>query len=161
MLHVVKYIIVLFLLIVIQTQIVRLVSLHGITPDLLIIWIVYIGLKEGQIKATLWGFGIGLATDLVTGNFIGLTALTKTASGFVAGYFYNENKVQLTLSSYRFILIVLIVSLVHNTLYFIIFTRGSEIGLFQAVFTVGLAATLYTAMISLLPMVAFSRKYRR
>ena len=156
--RVIRYSIVSLLLILVQTTLLRLVSLEGITPDILTIWVVYIAIKEGQLSATLCGFCIGLLFDLVTGNFIGLSALTKTLCGFLAGYFYGENKTMLTLSSYRFPLIVFLASFVHNTIYFIIFTRGSEIGLVSAVTEFGIATTLYTAVLTLLPMLAFARK---
>jgi len=154
-----KYFFFTFILIVIQTQVLRLLSLEGITPDILTIWIVYIALKRGQLQATVWGFIVGLLFDLATGNFIGLAALTKTIAGFTAGYFFGENKASITLSSYRFILIVLLISLVHNTIYFIVFTRGTDIGLLRAIFQVGFATTFYTAAITFLPMFAFARKY--
>lgn len=147
------------ILLLIQTQVMRLLTLEGITPDLLTIWIVYIALKEGQLSGTLWGFCIGVLFDLITGNFLGLSALSKTISGFAAGYFYNENKTLLTLASYRYIVIVLIVSLIHNSIYFLVFTQGSDIGLFKAVFQVGLATTFYTATLTILPMFAFARRY--
>ncbi len=137
----------------------RLLSLEGITPDILTIWIVYIALREGQLLATAGGFVVGLAFDLATGSFIGLSALSKTVCGFVAGYFYGENKAQMILGSYRFIVIVLIVSLVHNTLYFVVFTQGSDIGLLYAIFQMGLATTFYTAALTLLPMFAFARRF--
>ena len=111
-----KYVLLSGLFVILQTKLMRLLSLEGITPDILTIWIVYIALKEGQLPATIWGFCIGLFFDFVTGNFIGLAALTKTICGFTAGYFYNENKIALKLSSYRFLIVVLVVSLIHNTL---------------------------------------------
>jgi rod shape-determining protein MreD len=154
-----KYLFLSILLILIQMQVMRLLTLEGITPDILTIWIVYLALKEGQLQGTIWGFVVGLLFDVMTGSFIGLAALTKTICGFMAGYFYNENKTAMTLGSYRFIVIVLVVSLIHNTLYFIVFTQGSEIGLLRAIFQVGLATTLYTAAVTLLPMFAFSQKY--
>ena len=51
------------------------------------------------------GFFIGLALDLLSGSdgMLGLSALTKTVAGFIAGYFYNENKTLQTLGSYRFL----------------------------------------------------------
>ncbi len=153
-----KYFLVALILIVIQTQIVRLLSLEGITPDILTIWIVYLALKNGQFAATIWGFAVGLLFDLTTGSFIGLSALTKTVCGFTAGFFYSENKTPLTLGSYRYLVIVLIASLVQNTLYFLIYTQGSEIGLLRAVFQVGLATTFYTATLTLIPMFAFARR---
>jgi rod shape-determining protein MreD len=146
-------------LILIQSKMMTLLTLEGITPDLLTIWVVYLALKEGQMAAMPWGFAIGLLFDLATGNFIGLSALTKTVAAFTAGYFYNENKTPLTLGSYRFLVVVLVTSLIHNTLYFLIFTQGSEIGTLRAVLQVGLATTFYTATLSLLPMLAFARKY--
>ena len=153
-----KYGFISFILIIVQTSIMHLLSLEGITPDLLTIWIVYIALKQGQLRATVWGFLIGLTFDFMTGSFIGLSALTKTICGFTAGYFFNDTRTLLTLGSYQFLLIVLLASLIQNTLYFIIFTRGSEISLISAVFLYGVSTTLYTATLSLIPIFKFSRQ---
>lgn len=155
----VKYVFISLFLIIIQTSVMRLVSIEGITPDVLAVWVVYIALRRGQVSATLWGFSIGLVLDFATGNFIGLSALSKTLCGFTAGYFFNENKTQHTLSSYRFLIVVLVSSLVQNVVYFIIFTRGTEIGLLRAIWGFGIATSLYTATAALLPMFGFSRKY--
>lgn len=154
-----KYFFLTLFFVLLQTKFLQLLSLQGIIPDILTIWIVYIALKEGQLPATVWGFCIGLFFDLVTGNFIGLAAFTKTIAGFVAGYFHNENKTPVTLSSYRFLIVVLVVSFIHNVIYFLLYTRGTEIGIVQAMFQIGLATTFYTTTWSLLPMFAFSRKY--
>ena len=148
------------LLIVAQTQLMRFLSLEGITPDILMIWVVYIALTSGQTHGMIWGFATGLMFDLVTGNFIGLSALTKTVCGFVAGYFFNENKTPFTLKSYRFVIIVLVVSLLHNTIYFVIFTQGTDISFIRAVFQFGVATALYTSILTLLPMFRFARKYQ-
>jgi len=156
--RIVKNLLLSVVFILIQTTVLRLVALEGIVPDLLAIWIVYIAVTEGQLSATLWGFGIGLTFDLASGGFIGLSALTKTILGFFAGYFYGENKIQMTLSSYRFPLIVLIVSVIHNTVYFALYTRGTEIGLVRSIAEIGFATSLYTATVSLLPMFTFSRR---
>lgn len=153
-----RYLVASLALTIIQTQLMRYISLQGVTPDLLTIWIVYLAISNGQLSGLLWGFGIGLVADFVTGNFIGLFALTKTVAGFVAGYFYNENKTQMTLGSYRFILIVLFVSLIHDIVYFIMFTQGMEIGLLRAVFEFGIVTSLYTAVVALVPMMIYSRR---
>ena len=146
------------ILIIIQTTVVKLISLEGITPDLLVIWVVYLTLIEGQFSGTIIGFCVGLLFDLMTGSFIGLSALTKTICGFLTGYFFNENKTKLVLGSYRFLLIVVMTSFIHNVLYFIIFTRGSEIGLLAAIFQFGFTTTLYTAAVTLIPIFIFARK---
>jgi rod shape-determining protein MreD len=156
-----RYVVISLALVFLQTKVLHLLSIEGITPDLLSIWIVYIALNEGQFAGTFWGFGIGIVFDIVVGDFIGLGAFSKTIAGFTAGYFYNENKTQMTLGSYRFVIITLIAAAAHNIFYFIIYTRGAEISLLRAVLEFGLATTLYSGIFSLLPMMVFSRKYSR
>jgi rod shape-determining protein MreD len=80
----VRYFFITLLFLLIQTQAMRLLTLEGITPDILTIWIVYIAVTEGQLPATIWGFVIGLLYDLTTGSFIGLAAFSKTLCGFTA-----------------------------------------------------------------------------
>jgi rod shape-determining protein MreD len=154
----VKYALVSVLLIILQTTLVHLLNLEGIIPDILAIWVIYIALMNGQMEGTLWGFGIGLVLDMTTPDFIGLSALAKTICGFLAGYFYNENKTRMVLGSYRFVLIVFFVTLIQNIIYFIIFTRGSDIDLAHAVFQFGLTTALYTSIVTLFPVFIFSRK---
>ncbi len=133
-------------------------SIANIVPDVLMIWIVFIAITRGQIPATVFGFGIGLVMDMVSGQFLGLSALSKTAAGFLAGYFYNENKIDINLGNYQFLVIVAAASFVHNSIYFIIFTRGSDVGLFTAVFQFGIFSTLYTIVIAAIPMFVYARK---
>ncbi len=147
-------------LLALQTTVVTFTSIGNIIPDILLIWIVYVAVTEGQIPATVFGFFIGITMDLVSGQFLGLSALTKTVAGFLAGYFYHENKIDITLGNYQFIVIVAIVSLVHNVIYFAIFTQGSGIGLLSALGELGLLSTMYTTIIAMIPMFIASRKHQ-
>lgn len=153
-----KYIFISVVLVIVQATVVKLVSIELITPDVLAVWVVYIALQRGQLSGTLWGFAIGLSLDMVTGDFIGLTALSKTVCGFIAGYFFNENKTQIVLGSYRFLLIVVIASFVQNVAYFIVFTRGTEINLLEAIVRFSLTTSLYTAVVAMIPMFTLSRR---
>jgi rod shape-determining protein MreD len=146
-------------LLLLQTTFLPFIALGGYLPDLFIIYLVYIALRRGQIEATVSGFIIGLLQDILTTQFFGLVALSKTIAGFVAGYFFNENTAEQTLGSYRYVLLVALCSVVHNLLYFIFFFQGSnDFVLFSTIeYTMG--TTLYTCVISVLPMFFFSRKY--
>jgi rod shape-determining protein MreD len=155
------YVLISVILVVVQTKLMRLLTVEGITPDILTIWVVFLALREGQLPASIWGFVIGLAFDLATGNFLGLSALSKTICGFFSGYFYNENKMLQTLASYRFLMVVLFASVIQNTVYFIIYSQGSEISFLRAIFQVGLATAFYTTTWTLLPMFAFARRSLR
>jgi rod shape-determining protein MreD len=154
----VRLTIVTLILVALQTTIVSFTSIANIIPDIMMIWIVYIAITKGQIPATMYGFAIGILLDLISGQFLGLSALSKTIAGFLAGYFYNENKMQMNLANYQFLIIVGIASVVHNLIYFIIFTQGSDVGLFTAIFRFGMFSALYTTSIASIPMFFHSRK---
>ena len=154
----IRYSLITLFLLILQTTIIPFASIANIVPDILIVWIVYVAIKLGQIPATVAGFIIGIAIDLVSGHFIGLSALSKTIAGFFAGYFYNDNKVDYTIGNYQFLIIVALSSLLHNVIYFVIFVQGSEIGFWTAIFRFGMFSTIYTVAFALLPMLVFSRK---
>lgn len=145
-------------LLLLQNTFVPLLALGGIVPDLVIIWLVYTALRRGQVETTVSGFLAGFLQDLVSTQFFGLAALSKTIAGFLAGYFYNENKTDLTLGTYRFLLIVGLCSMIHNTLYFLIFLQSADVPLLWATIRFSAATTAYTMAVSALPMFAFSRR---
>ena len=149
------------LFILLHTTLIKYLAIGTIAPDILLLWIVYLAIREGQIAGTTAGFFIGLVLDLFSGKdgMLGLAALSKTVGGFFAGYFYNENKTFQTLGGYQFILGVVVVSIAHNLVYFLIFLQGSEVTLWDAILLYGMPTTLYTAAMGLLPMFAFARKY--
>ena len=149
------------LFILIQTTIVRFLPVATITPDVLLIWVVFLGIRDGQITATVAGFFIGLVMDLLSGSdgMLGLSAMCGTIAGFIAGYFYHENKTYQTLGTYRFLLVLGGVGFVHNLLYFIIFLQGSGIRWWGAVVQYGIPTMVYTVAVGVLPMFVIARKH--
>jgi len=152
------YLVKALVLIVVQANLPDIISIRGIAPDLLLIFIVYLAVKEGQMYVLPWGFFLGLVLDLSTGTVIGLSALSKTVAAFTAGFFYSENKIAMILGTYRFLLFVLIAAFIHNAIYFAVFTLGTDIGFFGAVFGVGLASALFSTTIAVIPMLVNARK---
>ncbi|MFA6467787.1 MAG: rod shape-determining protein MreD [Bacteroidota bacterium] len=154
----VRLILITLVLVTFQTTIVSFTSIANIIPDVMLIWIVYLAITQGQIPATVYGFAIGLLLDLVSGQFLGLSALSKTVAGFLAGYFFHENKIDINLANYQFLIFVGTASFAHNLIYFIIFTQGSDVDLLTAVFRFGLFSTIYTTFVSSIPMFIHARK---
>jgi rod shape-determining protein MreD len=146
------------IILLLQIMVVKFLALDGITPDILLVWLAYLTLSEGQIVGTIAGFSLGVLFDLATGGFLGLTALSKTLACFFGGYFYNENKTLATLGSYQFIMLVFVLSFLNNFIYFAIFVAGTQMHYPATVLWYGLTTAIYTAVVSLLPMFLFSRK---
>lgn len=147
-------------LLLLQTTFLPFLSVGGFLPDLFLIWVVYIAITRGQVEAMVTGFLVGLLQDAVTIQFFGLTALTKTIAGFAAGYFFNENITEHTLSSHRFVLIVLLASFAHNLVFYGIFLQGIQDSVLAGTLQFSVASSLYTGFLAVLPMFAFVRKYR-
>jgi rod shape-determining protein MreD len=147
-------------LLLLQTTFIPFLSLGGFLPDVLLIWVVYVAVRRGQLEATITGFAVGLLQDAVSMQFFGLAALTKTIAGFAAGYFFNDNLTEQTLGSYRFLLIVLLTSAIQNLVYYGVFLQGIQDSVFTTMIEFTIATSLYTALVSVLPMFTFVRKYR-
>jgi len=160
--RILRYVGISLALIVLQTTLVRFMAIETITPDLLLIWIVALALWKGQTTATAAGFLLGLSMDLLSGQdgMLGLAALAKTAAGFVAGFFHDENRVLPALGSFQFPVFTAITALVHNLVYFAVYLQGSGIGMGNAILIYGIPSTVYTVALSVIPMMVFARRAR-
>jgi rod shape-determining protein MreD len=147
-------------IVVAHTTLTKFITIGGIVPDIPLIAVVYLALRRGQIVGTVAAFSMGLALDLLGGTdgMLGLSALAKTSAGFIAGYFYNENKMSQILGGYQFVVIVVLASTVHNLVYFLIFLQGSGLSWTMTLVRYGLPTTLYTAAASIIPMFVSARK---
>jgi rod shape-determining protein MreD len=148
----VYYGIVALLLAVIKVVLLDLIAVSSITPDLILILVVWIALKEGQFKALFAGFACGLLFDIVSIDVIGTNALTKTLVGLIAGFFYKEHHADNIIGSFKFLGIVFLCSVFHNLVYNIFYIRPSQISFATFFLKYGLATSLYTTVIAVFPM---------
>jgi len=142
---------------ILQLVVIPLISIYNITPNLILILIVYYTLREGQIFGTILGFILGFLLDLVSGELIGAFMFSFTISAFIAGYFYSENKMDINLASYFFLLILFISACVNSFLYAKISNSASNVSLLLLMIEEGLLPGLFTTLFGL-PIVVFSSK---
>ncbi len=154
----VAYAVVAMVLSVVHVVFLRFIAVGIITPDLLLILVVWIALMEGQFTATIAGFAIGLLFDVVSADVLGTNALAKTMAGFLAGYFFKPGFGITAIGSYRFLLIVFVSGLVHNLLYFTFYVRPMQVSFWQFVLTYGLATTMYSTVVAVFPMLVVNRR---
>ncbi len=127
-------------------------SIEGLSPDFLLILVVWITLSEGQFIGMISGFVIGLMFDLFSFDLLGTNALAKLFAAFIAGWFYNQNKINENIGSYRFLGIVFLSSVFHNLIYFFMYIKVSEISFLPFFGKYGLAISFYTTIFAIFPM---------
>lgn len=147
-----------FPLLVIQTTIAPLIAVKGITPDLILILLVFYSMRTGQVYGTTLGFFYGLMFDLITGSLLGSTMLSKTLAGFIAGYFSNENKRDNYLKSYVFVLIVLLCSIIDLIISAFFSTIDLNTNIIMLFFNQGILPGIYTALLSIFVVIFYPKR---
>lgn len=153
----IKYIAILVILILLQKTFIWLISLSAlnITPDLVLIAVVYISVSEGKIFGSITGFIAGLAIDSISGTFLGLSALSYSVAGFIAGGFYAEGDKYLY--KFNFLIIVFLASIISNFIYYIIYFQGLSLNFAEIFSKYILTTSTYTAIVSIIYII-FPRK---
>ena len=123
------------------------------TPDLILILLIYIAIRNGKIKGTSTGFTFGLIEDLIVSvGFLGLSALTKSVTGFIMGYFAGSRRSRLFPGIMLPMSIGIIVNEVIETMFRI---AGTSEGIISAVLTKALPSSIYTFVIAFFILLIF------
>ena len=142
-----------FLCFVLQTTVVPLIDISGITPDLLMVALFFLALKTGQMTAVGVGFFLGLAQDLFSPSILGQNALSKTIAGFFAGFF-NERMMRVDIVFQ--IVLLLVMFLVNDAVYFIVQvvkTEGGGGSVIHGLVATSVPRALYSMLFALLPYI--------
>ncbi|NWF88932.1 MAG: rod shape-determining protein MreD [Ignavibacteriaceae bacterium] len=151
-------IIIFFPLLVVQSTVIPLIAIKGVIPDLMLILLVYFTLRSGQIHGTILGFIYGFLLDIITGNIFGSAMIAKTISGFVAGYFYNDNKKDIYFKSIVFSLIVLLSATIDSFIFSFFSSVELEKSIILRFFEQGMFPGIYTAVVSLILVMFHPRR---
>ena len=143
-------IIIFFFVYLLQITVVPFIRLAGIIPDLILIILVYYSISRGQLYGTILGAVYGLLMDLISGNLLGLSMISKTIAGFSAGYFTGETKKDTNVSTYNFSLIVLLCSFIDTIIFSLFSSFDLQTNILSILFEQALLPSLYTAVVSIL-----------
>lgn len=155
--HIARYILLLGLAFVIQTTWLDFFSVSNLKPDLILLIITIVALREGPILATLLGFVIGLLQDAYAPADLGLNALLKCTAGFAVGHGRSRvvsDNVQVQVA------LIFFTVLLHDLLYYAI---TSAISLFDAPYfwmRYGLGRAVYTGLVGAFAYVLFPLRQR-
>jgi rod shape-determining protein MreD len=139
-----------FIVLLLQTTFVNLISINYVIPDLILILLVFYTIKNNQIYGMVLGFIFGFLFDIITGSLLGSSVISKTISGFTAGYFSNENKRDMYLRTYAFPLIVLLCGVIDSFVYSFFSTSNLYSNFMINMLQQGIFPGVYSAAISII-----------
>ncbi|MCX6154002.1 MAG: rod shape-determining protein MreD [Candidatus Kapabacteria bacterium] len=158
-LRMVNYAIAALLISLAHVMLIDFISIGNITPDLLLILVVWISLREGQFIGIFAGFIIGFLFDLLSYDALfGTNSLAKTVAAFIAGYFFIQGKSEQLLASVKFVWVTFIAAVVHNLIYFFFYLKFSEISFAGFFFRYGIAMSIYTTVFATVVMLVKSTR---
>ena len=135
------YVLLTGIVLTLQLTLAKILAIQSITPDLLLLLVVIIALREGKVTGILAGFFIGLLDDMTMTGLLGLSALCMALAGFVAGTFYG---VKAGLNKGILLVILLISALVHECVSGFITSFAPEQNFFLILMRYSLPTMLYT-----------------
>lgn len=133
-------------LVLLQITFLNLLTIRGIKPDLVILFIIVRALVDGPTAGILWGFGLGLLLDTVSGGLTGLGALAYSLAGFIAGKIGPGT----IMSRLRYLLVALICTVVTFSIFLYFRQPWDTIGWAEPILTNTLPGIAYTWLLALI-----------
>lgn len=134
-------------------------SVGMVSPQLVVLFVVYLALREGQLFGMGGGFTIGLLNDLLATHFIGYTSFIGVVAGFVAGFFYKESDVEIAAKNFSFAWISAITLGVTQLAALPIIASG-ELNYFYVFLKFTVGTTIYTSLFAMIVVFVNGRKTR-
>jgi rod shape-determining protein MreD len=135
------------ILLVLDVTLGGLLSLGAVRPSLTLPFVVYIGLLQGPIAGTIFGFSLGLGQDILGSLPLGATAFAYSVVGFACGKLWNEGPFRLLWPWSAFLLLAgIFVEAVADYL----IARGTGLDFLPLYLRGGIPAAAYTTLIGLL-----------
>lgn len=153
-----RYIGLILLLLLVQIAAIPLIGIGDVVPNIVLIGIVFIALRYGQLPAILFAFGSGLLFDLFVNDVIGLSSLSQTIAAFAAGLYYSDEKAEEAGMNFRFLFITGLAAFLYNTIYILAYFRDITAELGRIFLLHGVGSMLYTTILSMIPVLFLARK---
>ncbi len=153
------YVVLGILAIVVQKFFDDFASISSISPELVILFVVFVTLREGQMVGMEAGFVTGFLNDILSTHFLGFTSFIAVVASFVAGFFYKEADVDLTGRTLNYVWICAIALFVSEFVSIPIVSAG-ELNYWYVFLKFTVGETVYTALLAMVVVFVNGRKSR-
>ncbi|MEM1128290.1 MAG: rod shape-determining protein MreD [Bacteroidota bacterium] len=124
-------------------------SLWGATPDVVLLYVAWIGLTRGRLPAMGAGFALGFLMDVVYQTW-GIHMLVKTLIGFLMGLIPPTEREAFNVTPTQALVGGTVIALVHNGLLVVLLALQAGVSSTTMVTVVWLGAAVYTGAVGTL-----------
>ncbi len=135
-----------------QITFVPLIEIVTWKPNLVLVVLTLLAIHHGKIAGSTAGFVVGLASDLLSGGLLGLSSMSKSISGYIAGGvagFFQERS--------QFIFTLLIAGACHDLIWYFVSTLGEAVNWWVILRFHIIPNLLYTAIVGMLIFIIFKQ----
>ncbi|KAA3612275.1 MAG: rod shape-determining protein MreD [Calditrichaeota bacterium] len=112
-------------------------------PDILLLGIIVLGMREGGVPAMISALAVGFVKDAFTTSYIGASMLSLVVAAFMAG---NYKHIQVKLGTQSKLIIFSIIILIYNFIYYFLFQIKAGLNIFDLTINSVLPAAFYTLL---------------
>ena len=121
--------------------------IFGAYPDAVLLFVAWIGLRQGRETGTIFGFIFGFLMDAIYGTW-GLHMLAKTLIGFLVGTFPASERETLHILPQQALLGGLVTALLHNGILVLLLAIGAGTRNTFVLLVLWIGSALYTAAVA-------------
>ena len=136
----------LFFMVLFQNSFAPVLSIAGIYPDFLLIFLVWQLNKTHRLSITLWGFFAGLLQGFFDVEPLGIIALCRAIALFAAAsvpWQRYEKRIR------PFLYSLILAAFVYNAVYLLFINQASQAGWFSLFLRYGFPSVIYTVITAL------------
>ncbi len=134
-------------------------SIESVSPQLILLFVIFLSLREGQLFGMGGAFLLGLVNDSLVTHFLGYTSFVGVVAGFIAGFFYKESEVELAAKTFNYAWISAITLFLSEVAALPLIASG-ELNYFYAFVKFTLGTTLYTSVFAMIIVFVSGRRSR-
>lgn len=155
LINLIKYFLLLFVFIWIESNLLPLFAIFNVTPDLVLIFVLVVSFREDRKLVLIFAFLSGLLQDVFVTDYWGLAALTKLTVAMIGTGFQRADQ-HYPLSYFASVFGVLI--FIHEFMYQTFLSIGSQVPFGKTFIQITMPCAFYTFIVSLLMFFLFHRK---
>jgi rod shape-determining protein MreD len=138
-------------LVLLQSTVLHYAAVYSVIPDMVVIFLLFLSLKEGSRKGELIGFSSGILIDFLSLSPLGFHALIYTLIGFLSGLPNRNVSTDSLLTQILFVTLSMVIKYILSALLIVVFsietTSISLLGhnfLLELVYTLLLVPLVFT-----------------